>query len=415
MNILWISHNVPYPPKTGVLQRNFNLLKETSRIGNIYLIAFYQKDILPIQYDMVEARKELEKICSYVEIFQIPTDTYKLKWYGLVLRSIFTADPYSVNWLKSRQMRLKIQQLVTRIKFDVVHFDTIGLAEYRNDVGVVPKILNHHNIESKLMERRSFIEKNILKKMYFKIEARKLKRYEMDHCNKFDFNVTVSDLDKALLCGVVPGCRIDVIPNGVDTDYFCPGNGAFIKRNLIFVGGMNWYPNRDAVIYLRNEIWPLLKKEILDVSLTVVGARPPKELLDLRKSDDKVRVTGFVDDVRPYLRSAEVYICPIRDGGGTRLKILDALAMGKAIVSTTIGCEGIDVEHGKNVLIADTPVEFTAQVKRVIEDPQLREMLGREGRRLVEAKYSWKVIGKALGHIYKSLLTSKKRNAGLVY
>ena len=403
MNILWLSHNVPYPPKTGVLQRNYNLVREASKLGNVHLVAVFQKAILPIRYDMEEIHRELGKFCKSIEIIYLPIDSSKVMWLWTVLKSIFTTDPYSVNWIKSRQMHHRIRQITSKIKFDIVHFDTISLAEYFDDVGIAHKILNHHNMESHLMERRSSIEKNILKKFYYQMEAKKLRRYEETHCKKFDINFTVSQDDKELLQELIPGCRIEVIPNGVDTDYFRREDIQPSPGTLVFAGGMNWYPNRDAILHFCREIWPLLKKGFPEISLTVVGAQPPRELLELAERDPKIVATGFVDDVRPYFANAEVYICPMRDGGGTRLKILDTLSMSTALVSTTIGCEGIKVTPETNVLIADTPVEFVTQVKRVFQDPELRKRLGREGRKLVEEKYSWEVIGNTLRAVYADL------------
>ena len=372
MNILWLSHNVPYPPKTGVLQRNYNLLKEAARAGDIYLLAFYQKAILPIAYDLGEATRELRRICRHVEIVPVPIDSSALSRHGLVVRSIFTRDPYSVNWLQCNEMRQRVRRLATRIPFDIVHFDTLSLAAYRDEVGDVRTILNHHNVESHLMARRSRIERNVLKRAYYTMEARKLRTYEARCCGDFDVNFAVSDSDRALLSEAIPADRIAVIPNGVDVDYFTPEPCEPAERSLVFVGGMNWYPNRDAVLHLRREIWPMLTREIPDISLTIVGAQPPEEVTALAREDGRVRITGFVDDVRPYLRRAMIYVCPMRDGGGTRLKILDALAMGKPIVSTTLGCEGISVEPGKHVLLADTPSEFVMQTKALFDNDRLR-------------------------------------------
>jgi len=403
MNILWLSHNVPYPPKTGVLQRNYNLLKEASRIGDVYLLAFFQKAILPIAYDLDEARRELHRFCRYVEIVPEPVNSSHAARYALALRSVFTEDPYGVNWLKCHDMRRAIRRLAARVPFDVVHFDTLALAEYRDDVGDVRSILNHHNIESHLMARRSHIEPNILKRSYYAMEARKLEDYEARHCGDFDVNFTVSDSDKAVLGEIVPGLRTAVIPNGVDIDYFTPSPSEPAERSLVFVGGMNWYPNRDAVLHLRREIWPLLTQEVPDISLTIVGAHPPEEIMAMAREDSRVTVTGFVDDVRPYLQRAMIYICPMRDGGGTRLKILDALATAKPIVSTTLGCEGIRVEPGRHALLADTPSDFVRQIKRLLDSPFLRQKLAAEGRRLAEAHYSWRVIGARLRDAYSSL------------
>src|SRR5205809_326175 len=268
MNILWLSHNVPYPPKTGVLQRNYNLIKEASRIGNIYLLAFFQKDILPIAYDLDEARRELGRICSHVDIVRMPTESSRFAWHWLVLRSVFTRDPYSVNWLKSDDMRQMVRRLLDRgVEFDAVHFDTMGLAEYRTDFGAARLIMNHHNIESHLMARRSRVERNPLKRAYYAMEARKIERYEAAHAGDFDVHLTVSDVDKALLAKVVPEDRIAVVPNGVDTAYFSRGSHDAADRSVIFVGGMNWYPNRDAVTYLCREIWPMLSGHFPDTRL----------------------------------------------------------------------------------------------------------------------------------------------------
>lgn len=404
MNILWISHFIPYPPKTGVLQRSYNLLKETSKLGDVYLMALHKKGVLPVQYNLGDVKRELGRMCRHVEIMDIPAELSKMKRYGLLFRSMFNNDSLSVTFYRSAEMHKRIRELVSGTKFDVAHFDTISLAEYAEDVGNIKKILNHHNMETDLLKKRSMLEKNIFRKIYYRNEVRKLRQYHIKNCRKFDVNFTVSDLDKELLLEEVPDTRIEVVPNGVDTDYFYLSSADDVeKRNMTIISGMNWYPNRDAVLYMIKEIWPLLKNDFPDLSLTVVGAQPPEMLIESAKKDSRIKVAGFVDDVRPYLKNAEIYLCPMRDGGGTRLKILDALSMGKAIVSTTKGCEGIDVTPGKNVLIADTPTQFVRQIKTLFEDKALRKKLGAEGRRLVLENYSWEVIGKKLSNIYKGL------------
>ena len=151
-----------------------------------------------------------------------------------------------------------------------------------------------------------------------------------------------------------------MIANGVDVEYFRHDGSPTVPGNLVMASGMNWFPNRDAVLYMCTEIWPLLSAKMPELTWTIVGASPPQQVVDLAARDPRVVVTGFVDDVRPYLSRAEIYLCPMRDGGGTRVKILDALAMAKPIVSTTMGCEGIDVTPGVDVLIADTPDAFVS-------------------------------------------------------
>jgi polysaccharide biosynthesis protein PslH len=405
MNLLWISQNIPYPPKTGVLQRNYNLLREASKLANVYLLAVFKRDILPGEYNLEEARHELGKLCRRIEVVHLPIESSPALLYWKAISSLFTKDPLSVNWVKSGVMRKKLIELMDSNKIDLVHFDTISLATYRQYVGNTPKILNHHNIESHLLKRRTQFEKNPLKRLFYALEGEKLEQYERIACAEFDTNFTVSELDKQRLLELVPGSRGDVIANGVDIEYFKPSTQTVRPGNILMASGMNWFPNRDAVLYMCNEIWPLLTKHMADMSWTVVGASPPQQILDLAKTDKRVTVTGFVNDVRPHLAEAEIYLCPMRDGGGTRVKILDALAMGKAIVATTMGCEGIHVTPEKNVLIANTPDEFVKQIRRLHDNPDLRRSLGQEARKLAVENYSWPVIGRNLSTVYQRILS----------
>jgi len=411
MNLLWISHNIPYPPKTGVLQRNYNLLREASRHADVYLLAVFKSDILPGKYDIDEARRELGKLCREIEIVHLPIESSRAVLYWKALISLFTRDPLSANWVKDDGMRRQLRRLVESRRFDVVHFDTISLAAYRGEVGNIPSILNHHNIESHLLRRRIDFERNPLKRFYYSVEGDKLERYERRVCAEFDTNFTVSALDRDRLLELVPLARADVIANGVDVDYFRHDGSMTVPGNIVMASGMNWFPNRDAVLYMCQEIWPRLSARLPSLTWTVVGASPPPQLLELAERDRRVEVTGFVDDVRPYLSRAEIYLCPMRDGGGTRVKILDALSMSKAIVSTTIGCEGIDVTPGVDVLIADDPEAFVVQIERLHRDAVLRQSLSLAARRLAVERYSWPVIGQNLGAVYRRLTAGSTMSA----
>ena len=403
MKLLWISPNIPYPPKTGVLQRNYNLLREASRHAEIYLLAVFKSGILPGNYDVEAARRELGKLCRQVDIVHLPIESSRSLLYWKAFLSLFADDPFSANWAKDDGLRRRLKELVKAVPFDIVHFDTVGLAAYRDDVGKVPRILNHHNIESHLLKRRVAFERNPLRRMYYAAEGNKLESYERRVCTEFDTNFTVSALDKQRLQELVPSVKADVIANGVDVDYFRHDGGSTVSGNLIMASGMNWFPNRDAVLYMCDEIWPLVSARIPDLTLTIVGASPPQQVVDLAARDPRVVVTGFVDDVRPSLSRAAIYLCPMRDGGGTRLKILDALAMSKPIVSTTMGCEGINVTPEVDVLIADTPDAFVRQIERLHTDVALRQSLSQAARQLAVEQYSWPVIGRNLGAIYRRL------------
>ena len=288
-------------------------------------------------------------------------------------------------------------------KIDLVHFDTISLAPFSSIIGECKKVLNHHNIESTMMIRRAESEPNIFKKAYMYLEGYKIRSYEKHICENINVNITCSSQETERLLKQSSQLRTEEIPNGVDLDYFYPLNMKKIEHSLIFAGGMNWYPNRNAMLFFVDKVWPLLKKEIPDINMTIVGQDPPQKLTDVAPNDNNFKVTGYVDDVRPYIDQATVFICPIRDGGGTKLKILDALAMGKAIVADPISCEGIDVVDGESVLLAETPDEYVDCVKRLFDDAALLQKLGNNGRKLILDKYSFINIGKKLSDLYESI------------
>jgi glycosyltransferase involved in cell wall biosynthesis len=237
--------------------------------------------------------------------------------------------------------------------------------------------------------------------VYFAREAYKLRRLEASACHRARLNVVVSELDAERLARTVGPTPTETIRNGVDVDYFRstrpPGGGT---GGLVFVGGMDWYPNREAVLYLAREVWPALASDAPERRLTIVGRHPPPELIRMQEADSRVSVTGFVDDVRPIIDEASTYLCPILDGGGTRLKVLDALAMGKPLVATALAVEGLDLVDEIHYLRAESPQDYVRQVRRVESDPELRMRLAIEARRLMEERYSWKVIGADLARAY---------------
>jgi glycosyltransferase involved in cell wall biosynthesis len=410
MKLLWISQNLPYPPKTGVLQRNYNLIREAAQFAEVHLVAILKQDILP-DFDAETARRELGKLCRRITVIRLPAESSRLYFLWLAFKSLFTKAPFTANWTDSEELLRKLQEQTRDTRYDLVYFDTISLAGYRSVVGDVAKVLNHHNIESHLLQRRVAYEGNALRRFYFGLEARKLCRYEAEVIGDFDLNLTVSELDAQRLKEIVPSVRTSVVANGVDVDYF-RGAGARVAPKdgrLIMVSGMNWFPNKDAAIYMARDIWPALAASMPSLSLTVVGASPPAEVTSLAAADSRVTATGFVDDVRPHMNEAQIYLCPMRDGGGTRLKILDALSMGVPIVATTMAYEGIDVVPEEDVLVADDPAAFVRQVKRLVDDPALRAKLSANGRAFVERNFSWPVIGRNMQQSFSDIVRARAR------
>lgn len=408
MNILFLSQIIPYPPHGGVLQRGYNIIRELSKHCRVHLLAYVHKDVLGTKELLDESRQELLKFCAGVEYFDLWPKRSALHKYGGFISSLLSPLPFSVLAHRSGAFRDRVNEVVRNEKISLVHFDTIALAQFSGPRITVPKVLTHHNIESGLMERRANVEANALKKLFLSNQARKLRDYELSESPKFDLNIFVSSVDEESFRQSVPGITSSVVPNGVDTSYFEPRYGRE-KPALIYTGGMNMFANKDAVLYFLNSIWPLIKSRVPGVKFYAVGQDPPPELVRMGKSDPYLEVTGYLQDIRQHVADASVYVVPLRVGGGTRLKVLDAMAMGKAIVSTSIGCEGIEAVNGRELVVADDPESFAQSTCELLASPERRVELGRAARRLVENRYSWEIIGRDLVNSYERTIRSAGR------
>jgi polysaccharide biosynthesis protein PslH len=402
MNVLWFSHLVPYPPTgLGVLQRSYNLIRELARTHRVHLLAFVQskpiEDLLGgVDAGLAQARVHLSSFCEQVHFVPIPSEARRYGRARLALRSLFTPDPYTINWLKSDAARAVAADWNRRIDFDVVHFDTLSLAPYLDLFGNRPVSLDHHNIESHMMLRRAQIETHPLLRLYYHQEGRRLLTYERRLCPQFDLNITCSALDTERLLKDLPGLNIAEVPNGVDTDYFQPAAVPEEPLSMVFAGNMSWYPNSAAMLFFAEQVWPGLKKALPGVRMHVVGSNAPQAVRALGERDPDFKVHGFVPDARAVIGPAALYVCPITDGGGTKLKVLDALAMGKPLVAHPIACEGIEVRDGESVVFASDPQQFITNIVALLGDPVRRRLLSQAARSLAEAKYSYASIGSKL-------------------
>jgi glycosyltransferase involved in cell wall biosynthesis len=259
--------------------------------------------------------------------------------------------------------------------------------------GRVPVVLFEHNVEHLIWRRLAAAEPWGPRKAALELEWRKLRRYEARACAAADLTLAVSEKDRAALAANAPSARVRAIPTGVDTSYFAPNGHHESPAHLVFTGSMNWYPNEDGVLHFIDEILPLIRREEPAAGLTVVG-RDPSPRIREEAARAGVRVTGVVDDVRPYVAEGAVYVVPLRLGGGTRLKIFEALAMGKAVVSTTVGAEGLALVPGEHLLVADEPASFARAVVSLLRDAGRRHALGAAGRQLVAEKYGWAQVAR---------------------
>jgi glycosyltransferase involved in cell wall biosynthesis len=359
LRILWLSHFVPYPPKGGSLQRSYNLIAQTGRRHEVDLIAMRPKPAASPDAD-AEARTALLRHCRSVRILDISAATRPAALARRAITSALTGQSLTVTLFESPEMRRLVRE--AEATADVVHFDSISLAGYLPDVGDRPTLMTHHGAESFMIRRRIGNERSVVRKAFFAAEWLTLRRAERRACPRVGVNVVVSDLDGRIMQDIAPA-SYRVVENGVDVAFFEP-LPVMDGRSLVFAGRLDQYSNRDGILHFMDAAWPLVTARHPEARITIVGSNPPERLRQLAAVDPRIEVTGFVDDVRPYFARATAALCPIRDGGGTRIKVLDALAQGKPLVATSIGCEGLEVVPDRDVLIGDTPEAFVGDRRR---------------------------------------------------
>jgi len=397
MNILHLMPYSPVPPNFGGALRTYNILKNIVRNHEVTLVSF----------GTLEDKRRIEEEfgTSLKEVIIIP-ESWEQKYRRLAqLYSTLNRHSFFHLFVVNNRMQETLNRIFDRKVFDIVQTEFSHLGSYDLQTDAI-KILDAHNVEYDNFRRMWLNTISPLRKFHYYLEYKKLFKEEIDGCRKQDALFVTSERDKELFEKDVPNVPMYVIPNGVDSAYFTSGNTAPEPWTLVFTGMMAYVPNYDGILYFLDEIFPLIQKKIPQVKIYIVGNRPPKHL-SLRASDSIV-ITGYTEDVRPYIRRASVYVVPLRMGSGTRLKISEALSMKKPIVTTSIGCEGIEVVSGESVLIADEPQAFADEVIRLLHDAELRSRLIRNGYEVMRSTYEWSVIGKKVEEHYHLLLNNRK-------
>jgi glycosyltransferase involved in cell wall biosynthesis len=394
VRILVFAPYPPYPPRFGGATRVWHLVRALAREHQVTLLCFASaaEDA---------ALGPVRAVCEAVHTEPYPAraDSRAKRLYQL--RSLL-GRPYSYYVNYSPAMAAALQRLLASGRYDIAQLEFGDVAPFYPVRGSALRVLDEHNIEYRLLERSWQEARSPARRLYNRIEAAKLRRAELATCRGMDAILTTSDVDRAGLAPHVDGTPIRVIPNGVDTAFFTPDDRIAIEPGrLVFTGAIDYHPNTDGVLYFCAEIFPRIRASWPETSLAVVGKDPPPAVRGL--AGERLQVTGTVPDVRPWLQTAEVVVVPLRVGGGTRLKILEALATGRAVVSTSLGCEGLEVTPGEDILLADTPAAFAEATLRCLRDPALRARLGAAGRALVERRYQWDAIGRSLGEFYWEL------------
>lgn len=408
MRVLWICHNVPYPPVRGVLQRNYNLVRQIGRRAELHLLALRQHALCPDQRALERAVAALSPYCTSIRVLALDWERSRARRAALLASLALPGRPYDAARYASAQLHRELARL-SSIAPDAVHVDTVGLAGRRLQMPA-PAVLNHHNVESHMLARRAENAARALPRAVYRWQARAMRSFERRSASRFACNLVVSELDRQRLLEIAPTSRVRVIPNGVDVEYFdAPAHADPESRTVVFVGGQSWYPNRDAARYFLECIWPAVTRREPRARWLVVGRDPCSRVLEAARRDRRIQATGFLEDLRPSVASAAVFVCPFREGGGTRLKLLDALAMRKAIVSTSVGVEGVAVRDRKHVLVADAAETFAERIVELFERPKLRVELGEAGRALVEERYGWGRIGAELLRVYREVAAARRR------
>ncbi len=403
--ILVLTPQFPYPPHQGTTIRNYNLIAYLAERHAVHLLSFGN----PAQ----SQDTPLQSMCQSVQVVRPPQRAMRQRLTGLVLSRL----PDMAQRLPSAQFRAALAATLERENPDVVQVEGIELAQYLFQTAASrPQgrqrpliVFDDHNAEYVLQQRAFETDTRQPRRWvgaaYSFVQWQRLRGYERRACLAADRVVAVSETDAAALRRLKPDLSPAVVPNGVDMAFYtapCPildAQPAPGPHDLVFTGKMDFRPNVDAVLWFVQEVLPLLRLSSPDSRFWVVGQNPHPRLAALA-GHPAVVVTGRVEDVRPYIAAAGVYVVPLRIGGGTRLKVLEAMAMGKAIVSTRLGCEGFDLVPDQELAIADTPAEFSSAGLALLGDPDRRERMGRAARRFAGSRYDWSVIVPRLEKVY---------------
>lgn len=401
MKVLFVTPYLPTPPQFGGQRRMHGLMAELARLHEVSVLSFVD----PTDDSSIESERATREYCR--RVVTVPNrilNPGRLRKRLEQVGSLLTYRSYEHYISRTRGMQGALDRLLLDEAFDVVQIEFSQMAVY--DVaasgGRPVRCLDEHNIEYDVLRRTAGADVGPIRRVYNAVNWRKLRVEELRAWRRFDGCAVTSVRDEKLLTHDAPGVRTAVVPNGVDVDSFAPMTMATTEPNtVLFFGAINYYPNTDGILFFLRSAWPTLKGLYPSARLRIVGPKPPAIIAEW--ADPSVEVVGFVDDIRTEIARAAAIIVPLRIGGGTRLKVLEAMALAKAVVSTTLGAEGIDAENGRDILLADDGPGLARQVASVLGDPAIARRLGDGARRLVVERYSWRSSVDRMTRFYADL------------
>lgn len=391
MKILMLSPWLPHPPTWGFVKRVYHTLEVLTRRHQVTLCC----------YDHGSAPEDLEalrRMCAYVEALPAPAPPGGKRLAQAL--SVLSTRSFQRRLLHTAAMQSAIDRLSARDAFDIVHVQSSQLAGFRFDARATV-VLDEHNIEYELYHRMARGEGSLPRRAFNWLEYLKFRREEIASWRASDGCVMTSAREAVIVNGIAPSVATAVVPNAVDTEYFAPSAATVDRDAIVFTGLMKYRPNVDGVQFFVRDVLPLVRRARPNARFYIVGAEAPPEVTAL--ASPHVIVTGSVDDVRPYVATAAVVVVPLRMGSGTRLKVLEGLAMARPMVTTSLGCEGIELVDGEHAVIADAPDRFAAAVVGLMDDAEGAARLAAQARALVLARYRWETAVETLDAFYTSL------------
>jgi polysaccharide biosynthesis protein PslH len=402
MKILWVKAGGLVPPDSGGKIRSYNILRELARQHSVTFFSFYAAHENDSHPDLKEIFHRV--VCVPLRL-PAPKSPAEMLDYAVRL---FSSQPYGITKYCRPEVRRRLRDLLREESYDVILCDFMAAAGVIPWELPTPKVLFTHNVEATIWRRHYEVATNPIWKAISLREWRKMEAAELQYLRLADRVLTVSETDRDAFARTIEREKLTVIPTGVNVDYFQAMPLEETPNSLVFTGSMDWLPNEDAILYFADAILPLIKRQCPEISLEVVGRSPSRKLQALAGTVKGIRLTGWVDDIRPFVAMGSVCIVPLRIGGGTRLKIFEAMAMSKAVVSTSVGAEGLPVKSGENILLADTPQEFADAVILLLRNPGERRRLGTAARTLVHENYSWPKVAESFASTLQEVIAGQR-------
>ena len=430
MRILFLTQIVPYPPDAGPKVKTWNLIRYLCELGHEVSLATF------VRPDEEQHLAVLEELCH--QVFAVPFKRSKIEDFGYLIRSLFSGRPFLVERDNLKRMRTLVDELLTHQEIDAIHADQLTMTQYAlphraqfksNDLGnanLVSEIshplciFDAHNAVYKILERMSGNIPWYLRP-FANFEARKIKQFEGKIVTEFDHTLSVTENDRIALLSAVNSRAngkiqvepaISVVPIAVNPNEISPVQLQEKSKKILTLGSLHYPPNADGIRWFIEQVYPRIRGKKPDANLTIIGKNPPADFIQFAEQNpEHVSVTGYAPDLEPYLKDTSVLVIPVRAGGGMRVRILEGLAYGQAIVTTTVGLEGIEAKSGKEVLVADEPQDFAEAVLELMNNFELRCEIAKNGRDLIERKYDWQVVLKKVKDIYQEF---ELKNQGFV-